>query len=305
LCILNLFKQDKPDWEETMQMDRRSFLRATWGTTVAVALGGRAALWGAQAKRANDLVYLGPDKVKLSRLAMGTGTIGGSVQRKLGLQGLADYLEFGTDQGIIFWDTADAYKTHPHVKEALKRVPREKVAIMTKTHANTADEMKSNLDRYRQEMGTDYIDILLLHAVTSPTWPQDMQGAMEYLSEAREKGIVRTHGLSCHSLGALQTAARTPWAHVVLSRLNPAGMRMDGDPAAIVSVYRDFKAAGKGVIGMKILGEGGLRDKVDDSLRFALSLDCMDCFTIGAADRNELSDLIQRIPAASQMAMAA
>ncbi len=281
-----------------MPINRRSFLRATWGTTVAAALGDRAALWGAPTKRANDVVYLGPDKVRLSRLAMGTGTIAGSVQRKLGLQGLADCLEYGTDQGIIFWDTADAYQTHPHVKQALKRVPREKVTIMTKTHANTAEEMKANLDRYRQELGTDYIDILLLHAVTSLSWPTEMQGAMDFLSEARGKGTVRTHGLSCHSLGALRTAAKTPWAHVVLSRINPAGMRMDGDPSTIISVYRDFKAVGKGVIGMKILGEGGLRDKVDEALRFALSLDCVDCFTIGAADRNELSDLIRRIPAA-------
>jgi predicted aldo/keto reductase-like oxidoreductase len=286
-------------------MDRRSFLRATWGAGVAATLGGRAALWGAPAKRASDIVYLGPDKVKLSRLAMGTGTIGGSLQRKLGVQGLADYLEFGTDQGIIFWDTADSYKTHPHVKEALKRVPREKVTIMTKTRANTAEQMKANLDRYRQEIGTDYIDILLLHAVTSPSWPQEMQGAMEFLSEAREKGIVRTHGLSCHSLGALQTAAKTPWARVVLTRINFAGMRMDGEPSAVIPVVREFKADGKGVIGMKILGEGGLRDKVDESLRFALSLDCVDCFTIGAADRDELSDLIRRIPAASEMAAAA
>ena len=288
-----------------MHLDRRSFLCATGGAAVATALGGRAALWGAQPLRANDIVYLGPDKVKLSRLAMGTGTVGGGLQRKLGVEGLADYLQFGTDQGIIYWDTADAYKTHPHVKEALKRVPREKVAIMTKTRARTAEEMKAALDRYRLETGSDYFDILLLHAVTSPTWPQEAQGAMEVLAEAREKGIVRTHGLSCHSLGALQTAVQTPWVRVVLARINPAQLRMDGTPDTILSVLRDFKKAGKGVIGMKILGEGDLRDKVDDSLRFALSQDCIDCFTIGAANRDELTDLMKRIPAVSQAAKAA
>jgi len=272
---------------------------------VATAMGGRAALWGAQTLRANDTVYLGPDKVKLSRLAMGTGTVGGSLQRKLGVEGLADHLQYGTDQGIVYWDTADAYKTHPHVKEALKRVPREKVAIMTKTRARTAEEMRAALDRYRLETGSDYFDILLLHAVTSPTWPQEMQGAMEVLAEAREKGIVRTHGLSCHSLGALQTAVQTPWVRVVLARINPAQARMDGEPGTILSVLRDFKKAGKGVIGMKILGEGDLREKVDDALRFALSQDCIDCFTIGAADRTELNDLIKRIPSVSQSAKAA
>ena len=88
-------------------------------------------------------------------------------------------------------------------------------------------------------------------------------------------------------------------------RVNPAGARMDGQPAVVVPVLRQLKAAGKGVIGMKILGEGSLRDRVDECLRYAMSLDCVDCFTIGAADRNELADLIKRIPVAAQSPMAA
>ncbi len=288
------------------QMDRRKFLRSTVGISTGVVLGGKINVgWGATVRRAEDVVYLGPDKIRLSRLAMGTGTFGGNLQRQLGLEGLASYLEFGTERGIIFWDSADAYKTHPHVKEALKRVPREKVTIMSKTRARTAEEMRAALDRFRQEAGTDYFDILLLHAVTSPNWPEEMKGAMEVLAEAKEKGIVRTHGLSCHSLEALKVAARTPWVNVVLARINPAGLRMDGEPSEVIPVLREIKAAGKGVIGMKILGEGGLRDRRDEALRFALSLDCVDCFTIGAANRDELTDLIQRIPEVSQMPAAA
>ena len=288
-----------------MSINRRNFLRATFGTTLATAVGVRAPLWGAQERGANDLVLLGPDKVRLSRLATGLGTVSGSLQRKLGLQGLADYLHYGFDQGITYWDTADAYGTHPHVKEGLRSVPREKVAIMSKARATTADKMKEDLDRFRHELGTDYIDIVLMHAITSPTWPEDLKGPMEVLAEAREKGIIRTHGLSCHSLAALQAAVKTPWAHVVLSRVNPAGMRMDGAPSVVVPVLRQLKAAGKGVIGMKILGEGGLRDRVDECLRYVMSLDCVDCFTIGAGNRTELADLIKRIPVAARTPMAA
>ncbi len=233
---------------------------------------------------------------------MGLGTRAGSLQREMGLAGVADYLRYGYDQGVFFWDTADSYQTHPHVQEALKRVQREKVAIMTKTRARTADQMKTALDRFRQEMGTDYIDIVLLHAITSPTWPQECQGAMEALAEARQKGIVRTHGLSCHSLAALETTSTNSWARVLLARINPAGVIMDGEPARIVDVLRRTKASGKGIIGMKIVGEGRLRDRVDESLRFVLGLDCVDCFTIGAADRVELADLIKRIPANSPAA---
>jgi len=286
-------------------MNRRDFLRTTFGTAGAVALGGRASLWGAQARQANDVVRLGPDKIRLARLAVGTGTKGGSIQRQLGIPGLADLLQFGYDQGLFFWDTADGYQTHPHVREALKRVPREKVTILTKTRARTAEEMRTTLDRFRQELGTDYLDIVLLHAVRTPTWPEERKGAMEVLAEAREKGTVRTHGVSIHSLEALETAAKTPWVRVELARINPAGMLMDSDPATVVQVLRRTKAAGKGIIGMKILGEGGLRDRVDEALRYALSLECLDCFTIGPANRQELSDLIKRIPAASQTAQAA
>jgi 1-deoxyxylulose-5-phosphate synthase len=285
-------------------MNRRNFLRTTFGAAGALTLSGHTPLWSAQARKANDVVILGPDKIRLTRLAMGTGTRGGSIQRQLGVQGLADMLHYGYDQGLFFWETADSYRTHPHLKEGLQRVPREKVTILTKTRARTADEMRADLDRFRQELGTDYIDIVLLHALRTPNWPEERKGAMEVLSEAREKGLVRSHGCSCHSLEALQTAAKTPWVRVDLARINPAQLLMDADPNTVIGVLRQMKAAGKGVIGMKILGEGGLRTRVDEALRFALSLDCVDCFTIGAANREELDDLVRRIPVAAERAQA-
>jgi aryl-alcohol dehydrogenase-like predicted oxidoreductase len=130
-------------------------------------------------------------------------------------------------------------------------------------------------------------------------WPERKKGAMAVISEAREKGIVRTHGTSCHTLGALKTAAKTPWVEVDLARINPAQKAMDADPATVLAVLKEMKAAGKGVIGMKILGAGALRGKADECLQFALAQDCVDCFTIGAESRAELEDLCRKIPAAS------
>jgi predicted aldo/keto reductase-like oxidoreductase len=207
-------------------------------------------------------------------------------------------LRFGYDNGILFWEAADAYGSHPHIKEALKSVPREKVVILTKTRALTEDQMRKDLDRFRLEVGTDYFDIVLLHALGGADWPEKRKGAMEVLSEARQKGIVRTHGVSCHTLDALRTAARTPWVRVDLARINPIGALMDSDPKTVLDLLKEMKAAGKGVIGMKILGEGAMRDRVDEALRFALAQDCIDCFTIGAESRAELADLIKRIPLA-------
>jgi hypothetical protein len=128
---------------------------------------------------------------------------------------------------------------------------------------------------------------------------------MEVLSEAREKGIVRTYGASFHSIDAVRTAAKTPWLQVALVRINPIGVRMGADPPTVIAAMRDLKAAGKGVMGMKILGEGVMSNRVDQALRHAVSLECLDCFTIGAADQGELADLIKRIPAASEAEEAA
>lgn len=286
-------------------MNRREFFSR------GAALAGAATLSafpyhayaGTTRKYASDRVQLGPMKVSVSRLAMGTGTngVGGSSNqtRKLGLGGVADMLKAGYDQGITFFDSADQYGTHPHLRQALQRVPREKVAVLTKTHASSEKEMKDDLDRFRRELGTDYIDIVLLHCMMDAQWNERKRGAMNYLAQAREKGIVKTHGVSCHTIEALRTAAKEPWVQVDLARINPAGIAMDADPNTVLSVLRQMKAAGKGIIGMKILGAGRLRNKVDESLQYALAQDVVDCFTIGAENRQELAGLIQKIPAAS------
>ena len=284
-------------------MNRREFLAHSGSAAIALHNFPHRLFASATRKYATDRVKLGPMGVELSRLAMGTGTngVGGSSNqtRKLGLNGLADLFRAAYDQGLTFWDSADQYGTHPHLKEALKKVPREKVTILSKTHASTEKEMRADLDRFRREIGTDYIDILLLHCMLDGDWPVRKKGAMAVISEAREKGIVRTHGTSCHTLDALKTASRTPWVQVDLARVNPAQVAMDAEPATVIGVLREMKAAGKGVIGMKILGAGRLRNKVDECLQFALSLDCVDCFTIGSENRAEMEDLVHKIPAAS------
>jgi 1-deoxyxylulose-5-phosphate synthase len=288
-------------------MKRRDFLKcgALAGGAATVSLHNFPYhLFASEKKKyAQDIITIGKTGIRLSRLAQGTGTVGSKKSsnqtRKLGLEGLADLFRAGVDQGLSFWDTADGYGSHPHIKEALKTVKRDKVVIMTKTRANTEAEMRADLERFRQELGTDYIDILLLHCMLDADWPQKKTGAMAVLSEAKEKGIIRAHGVSCHTLGALKTAAATDWVEIDLARLNPIGSHMDADPATVISVLREMKSKGKGVIGMKILGEGDLRHEVDKALQYALAQDVLDCFTIGAENQGELAELLSKIPAAS------
>jgi predicted aldo/keto reductase-like oxidoreductase len=159
--------------------------------------------------------------------------------------------------------------------------------------------MRADLDRFRKELGTDHIDVFLMHCLTEADWTERYKGVMDVLSEAKQKGIIRAHGCSCHSIEALRAAAASPWVEVDLARINPAGAYMDANPDVVVSVLKQMKTNGKAVVGMKILGAGQLRDRQDESLKFALSLGLLDAFTIGAESIAEQQDLVRRIAAAA------
>jgi 1-deoxyxylulose-5-phosphate synthase len=248
---------------------------------------------------ASDLVTLGKTGIRTSRLAMGTGTNGiGHHSRQtdqLGVAGLSALLQNGYDNGLRFFDLADAYGSHPHAADALKHVPRDKVTVMTKSWSRDPAEMKADLDRFRKELGTEYLDIVLMHCLTDGDWTQQYRGVMDVLSEAKEKGVIRAHGCSCHSIEALRAAAKSPWVDVDLVRMNPIGSHMDAEPETVAAVIREMRAAGKGIIGMKILGQGDMRNRQDDALKYALSMGLVDAFTIGAENKAEQMDLIARI----------
>src|ERR1700691_1118227 len=250
---------------------------------------------------ASDIVTLGSTGIATSRLAMGTGTVGSghhSNQTALGVTGLSNLLLNGYDQGLRFFDAADTYGSHPHVAEALKHVPRDKVTVLTKSWSRDPKSMRADLDRFRRELGTDYLDICLMHCLTEGDWTERYEGVMDVLSEAKHKGIIRAHGCSCHSIEALRAAAKSPWVEVDLARINPIGSHMDADPKTVVDVLREMRAAGKAVIGMKILGQGDLNTRQSEALRYALSLGVLDAFTIGAESKLEQEDLMRRIAAA-------
>jgi diketogulonate reductase-like aldo/keto reductase len=209
-------------------MKRREFLGKTAVGLGAAWLGSKmipTVVAAAPGKfSATDVVTLGSTGIQTTRLACGTGTVGfnhRSNQSALGISGLSDLLWHGYDQGLRFIDTADSYGTHPHVAAALKKIPREKVTVLTKSWARDAAGMRADLDRFRKELTTDYMDIVLMHCLTESEWPTRYKGAMDALSEARDKGIIRAHGVSCHSIGALRAAADTAWVQVDLARTNP------------------------------------------------------------------------------------
>ena len=286
-------------------MRRRTFLHHTArgiaaATLTSHALAARLAALPAITQKfsATDKVTLGKTGIQTSRLAMGTGTVGvghHSHQTDLGVAGLSKLLLNGYDGGLRFFDSADSYGSHPHVAEALKHVDRSKVTVLTKSWAREPNEMRADLDRFRRELGTDHIDVFLMHCLTEGDWTTRYRPVMDVLEEAKHKGIIRAHGCSCHSIEALRAAAKSPWVEVDLCRINPIGAHMDADPDTVIGVLKEMKAAGKGIIGMKILGQGALRDRQDEALKFALGLNLLDAFTIGAESIAEQNDLLRRI----------
>jgi aryl-alcohol dehydrogenase-like predicted oxidoreductase len=284
-------------------MKRRTFIRNSVTGAAFLAAFPYEALALEKKLYPHDRVKLGNTGIEMSRMAMGTGTngYGGSSDqtRRLGIKGVADLLRAGFDEGINFWETADQYGSHPHVGTALKKVEREKVVVLTKTNSKTYEDVKKDLDRFRQELGTDYLDIVLMHAVTDPEWNVNMKGAMEALAEAKEEGILRAHGLSCHSIGALETAADEAWVDVDLARFNPGGARMDADVPTVRKVLTRMKNNGKAIIAMKVYGCGQLLDIKDECLQFQTGEGLADAFTLGLESIEQLRDIQKRLPEAS------
>ncbi len=248
---------------------------------------------------AHDTVVLGKTGIRTSRLAMGTGTVGsGGSSNQTRNGSLTRLLRTGYDRGLIFFDTADSYGSHPDVAEAISLLPREKVVIMTKCDSRDPKQAREDIDRYRRELKTEYIDILLMHYVRDGEWTTKYRGVMDVFEEAKQKGLIRAHGCSCHTIEALRAAAASPWVDVDLVRLNPIGSHMDADPQTVIGVIKEMRAQGKGIIGMKILGQGDMRNRQDEAIRFALGSGVLDAFTIGAENDGEQTDLIKRIAAA-------
>jgi len=290
---------------------RREFLGRAAGVVGAALAPG---VFGAQATvapasrptsapsklKASDVVTLGRTGIKASRLAIGTGTESGAEQRRLGIEGLVRLFRHGFDQGVRWWDVADSYKTHPHVRAALKEMRRDEVTITSKTSAKDSEGVKADIERFRREMGTDYIDIVLLHCMMDGNWPEKLKGAMDALSEAKQKGHVRAVGCSCHTYDALEAAADSDWVDVDLARINPYAAVMDVDGKEEVpqvqQALQRMHQRGKAVYGMKILGAGTFRgDRIEQSVRFILQQRFVSGFVIGFSKTDHIDDIVRRI----------
>ena len=288
------------------RLSRRDFLgrsAAAVGVAAAGGLSAPAADEPRKLKSAADRVTLGRTGIQTSLLGMGTGSVGvkhSSKQVKLGEEKFGRLVRYAYDKGITYFDLADQYGSHIYMREALKGLPRDRLFLQTKTRAATAEMARADIERFREELNTDYLDTLLMHCMTKGSWPTDMRPVMDVLSDAKRRGWVRAVGTSCHGMAPLKAAVDCDWVEVDLARINPVGGpngRMDGSPEEVAECLKAMHAKGKGVLGMKILAEGTLKAPEEQlrSLRFVLGLGAVDAFCIGFESPEQIDQLVSRL----------
>jgi aryl-alcohol dehydrogenase-like predicted oxidoreductase len=257
-----------------------------------------------------QMVTLGESGIKTTFLGMGTGFSGGNRSSNITRAGIAESLiRQAYEKGIRFFDCADTYGTHPYTAAALKGFPREKYTIVTKMWVGQGGlpeperpEADLVVDRFRKELNTDYIDLVQIHCMTDPNWTDKQKRQMDILENLKAKNIIKAHGVSVHSLEAMEAAAESSWVDVIHVRVNPYGESMDKkDPALVIPVIAKLHRSGKGIIGMKLIGNGTFRndsEKIDASLKFVLGLGTIDLITVGFENPDQIDNYLGRIRSA-------
>jgi aryl-alcohol dehydrogenase-like predicted oxidoreductase len=296
-----------------MELNRRQFITSTIAGAAGLALCGNApadAVAAAAEPNPFETVTLGKTSIKTSRLCLGTGMTGGMRQSnhtRMGKERFNALVQGAWDRGIRCFDSADLYGTHPFLADALKDHPREQYTIFTKIWVSGGgiperERPDANIvvDRFRKELKTDYIDLVLIHCMTAPTWTDQQKKQMDIMDDLKSKGIIKAHGVSIHSVAALKLCATTPWVDSVHTRINPYGQTMDDrNVQTVVDVLKQIDAAGKGLVGMKIMGEGHFKDDEhkDKSIAFVMGLGIIDVFNVGFEKVEEIDDFVKRVKA--------
>lgn len=291
-------------------MNRRKFILTGAAGVGGAMLGSLGAFPGSSKEKFDpfEVVPLGQTGIRAPRISLGTGFKGyqrSSAQTRMGKKKFERLLRESYDRGVRQFDMADLYGSHSYIRPALNGLYRQDYVILSKIwfrEGGIPESERPDADvvvkRFLKELNTDYIDIVLLHCTVSPNWPQEQRKQMDILYELKHKGVIRALGVSCHTLGALEAAANEPWVDTVNARINPYGVKMDGAPEKVVPVLKKIHAAGKGVVGMKIVGEGKFSDdsaKLNKSIDFALNLGCVDIMTVGFRKIEELDDFASRV----------
>ena len=285
---------------------RRDFLQ-TGIAAAALATTGTLPLLADGAK-ATDWVTLGKSNVKVTRLAFGTGSHGGSVQRQLGQEQFNALVHHAYDRGIRFFETSDTYDDmHRMLGIALKGIPRDSYRLMSKVTTNSGDPQQ-RFDDLRRQINSDYFDIMLMHVQQGDDWPENSKRWQDGILQAQQKKIILSRGASVHGLPALRQVPQNKWLQIAMIRMNHKGTRMDsegnfwestGNVPEVVTHVQQSRANGLGVISMKLIGEGVFNhEDRQKAMRFAFRNAGVDCVTVGYKSPAEVDEAIDNLNAA-------
>lgn len=284
---------------------RRDFLKT--GLATAALAGAGSLRLAAARETATDLVTLGKSGVKVTRLAFGTGTFSGRVQRDLGQDGFTRLVRYAYDRGIRFFETAESYDDmHAMLGVALKGIPRDSYQLMSKVTTRDGVDPIQKIDELRKLANTDYFDIMLLHWQHEGTWPTDSLRWQDGISEAQSRHMVLAHGASVHGLPALRQVPGNQWLQLAMIRMNHKGVAMDaedyataglGNVSEVVAHVKQTRKAGMGVISMKLVGEGRFTTRADRqaSMKFAFRNAGVGCVTVGYKNTAEIDEAIDNL----------
>jgi aryl-alcohol dehydrogenase-like predicted oxidoreductase len=283
---------------------RRDFLK-TGLAAGAFAVAGSLPL-RAGARSATDWVTLGKSGVRVTRLAFGTGSFSGQVQRDLGQEQFTRLVRYAYDQGIRFFETAETYgEMHKMLGVALKGIPRDNYRLMSKVTTREGGNPQEKIDELRKLANTEYFDVMLLHWQHSATWPTDSSRWQDGILEAESKKAVVSHGASVHGLPALRQVPGNQWLDIAMIRMNHKGTRMDaedykteglGNVSEVVTHVKQVRKEGMGVISMKLVGEGTFnREDRQRAMKFAFENAGVDCVTVGYKSTAEIDEAIENL----------
>ena len=283
---------------------RRSFIKT--GLAVSALAGSGGLSLKAEAATATDWVTLGKSGVKVTRLAFGTGSFSGEVQRNLGQDGFTRLVRHAYDRGIRFFETAESYDgMHAMLGVALKGMPRDSYKLMSKVTTREGVDPQEKFDELRRLANTEYFDIMLLHWQHTATWPVDTVKWQDGIMEAESRHAIVSHGASVHGLPALRQVPTFKWLELAMIRVNHTGTRMDaenydmnevGNVPEVVTHVKEARGQGLGVIGMKLIGEGTFgREDRQKAMRFAMKNAGVDCVTVGYKSTAEIDEAIENL----------
>ncbi len=249
---------------------------------------------------ATSRVPLGKSGLNVSLVGIGTGSVGWahhSNQTRLGQEAFTRLMRHAFDSGINFFDLADSYGSHSYFASAMNGVPRDQYVIQTKTDNRDPKGVREDIDRFLQELQTDYLDSLIIHCVTQPDWTTRYRGVMDVFAEAKERGKIRAHGVTCHNFGALQSAAVSDWVQINQVRWNPRGAHMDADVETARAIFKQMRARRQGMIGMKVVGQGDLvagerRLSPAQCFRFQIESGVVDAYVVGVESTEQIDQLL-------------